>query len=83
MNFLMDDRVPGYTLQDRMTELGYVVERLSPRKIFNYLDHIQSGTVAAAGGYETTHRRTIMYNNILQRLTNEKSKSQTPKARNE
>ena len=68
MHFLMDDRVPGYTLQDRMIELGYVIESLSPRKIFSYLDHIQSGTVAAAGGYGETHRRTRMYNNILKRL---------------
>jgi GT2 family glycosyltransferase len=74
MHFLMDDRVPGYTLQDRMTELGYVVEMLSPRKIFSYLDHIQSGTVAAAGGYEKTHRRTKMYNDILNRLKKEDSK---------
>ena len=68
MHFSMDDRVPGYTLQDRMIELGYVIESLSPRKIFSYLDHIQSGTVAAAGGYGETHRRTRMYNNILKRL---------------
>ena len=68
MHFSMDERVPGYTLQDRMTELGYVVEMLSPRKIFSYLDHIQAGTVAAAGGYDKTHRRTKMYNNILNRL---------------
>ena len=68
MHFSMDERVPGYTLQDRMTELGYVVEMLSPRKIFSYLDHIQAGTVAAAGGYDKSHRRTKMYNNILNRL---------------
>ncbi|AFY19401.1 glycosyltransferase family A protein [Pseudomonas sp. UW4] len=68
MHFSMDDRVPGYTLQDQMTELGYFVETLSPRKIFSYLDHIQAGTVAATGGYGKTHRRTKMYNNILKRL---------------
>ncbi|MDI3274575.1 glycosyltransferase [Pseudomonas sp. AL03] len=74
LHFSMDDRVPGYTLQDRMTELGYIVELLSPRKIFSCLDHIQSGTVAAAGGYEKTHRRTKMYNNILKRLNNDDRK---------
>ncbi|WP_416739779.1 glycosyltransferase family 2 protein [Pseudomonas sp. NFX71] len=80
MHFLMDDRVPGYTLQDRMTQLGYVVELLSTRKIFSYLDHIQAGTVAAAGGYETTHRRTKMYNDILKRLNSEHSQvSSSPK----
>lgn len=75
MHFSMDERVPGYTLQDRMTELGYVVEMLSPRKIFSYLDHIQAGTVAAAGGYDKTHRRTKMYNNILKRLNKDHRKS--------
>ncbi|SDU28660.1 glycosyltransferase [Pseudomonas mandelii] len=74
LHFSMDDRVPGYTLQDRMTELGYAVETISPRKIFSYLDHIQGGTVAAAGGYETTHRRTKMYNSILKRLAKSDSK---------
>ncbi|MGV8864179.1 MAG: glycosyltransferase [Pseudomonas sp.] len=69
MHFLMDDRVPGYTLQDRMSALGYTVEFLSPRKIFSYLDHIQSGTVAAAGSYGKAHRRTKMYNTILKRLS--------------
>lgn len=75
MHFSMDERVPGYTLQDRMTELGYVVEMLSPGKIFSYLDHIQAGTVAAAGGYDKTHRRTKMYNNILKRLNKDHRKS--------
>ncbi|KAA0943820.1 MULTISPECIES: glycosyltransferase [unclassified Pseudomonas] len=75
MHFSMDDRVPGYTLQDRMTELGYVIEMLSPRKIFSYLDHIQAGTVAAAGGYGETHRRTNMYNNILKRMNKKDSNS--------
>lgn len=76
LHFSMDERVPGYTLQDRMIELGYAVELLSPRKIFSYLDHIQSGTVAAAGGYETTHRRTKMYNSILKRLNTHDCKAQ-------
>jgi hypothetical protein len=71
LHFSMDDRVPGYTLQDRMTALGYSVEMLAPRKIFSYLDHIQAGTVSATGGYGATHRRTRMYNNILRRLNKE------------
>lgn len=68
LHFSMDDRVPGYTLQDRMTALGYGVEMISPCKVFSYLDHIQAGTVSAAGGYGATHRRTRMYHNILKRL---------------
>lgn len=64
----MDDRVPGYTLQDRLSNLGYGIKCLSPRKIFRYLDHIQAGTVAAIGGYGTQHRRTTMYQETLKRL---------------
>jgi hypothetical protein len=56
LHFCMDDRVPGYTLQDRMIELGHDVVFLAPRKIFRYLDHIQAGTVAAAGGYANVRR---------------------------
>ncbi|MDZ3825956.1 glycosyltransferase family 2 protein [Pseudomonas monsensis] len=68
LHFCMDDRVPGYTLQDRMVDLGYGIKFLSPRKIFSYLDHIQAGTVAAAGTYGKNHRRTKMYQATLKRL---------------
>lgn len=68
LNFQMGNDVPGYALQDRMVEMGYSIDFLSPRKIFKYLDHMQSGTVSAAGGYGANHRRTKMYNDILQRL---------------
>ncbi|KAB0494325.1 glycosyltransferase family 2 protein [Pseudomonas vancouverensis] len=73
LHFQLDDRVPGYTLQDRMIDLGYKVVFLSPGKIFKYLDHIQSGTVSAAGGYGENHRRTKMYEDILKRFDGMKS----------
>jgi hypothetical protein len=65
LHFLMDSRVPGYELQDRMVALGYKIKFLSPRKIFQYLDHVQAGTVSASGGYDVNHRRTKMYKNML------------------
>jgi hypothetical protein len=68
LHFCMDDLVPGYTLQDRMSSLGYGIKFLSPRKIFSYLDHIQAGTVAAAGTYGKNHRRTKMYQATLKRF---------------
>jgi GT2 family glycosyltransferase len=64
-SFLMSDEIPGYELQDRAIAAGYTIEYLSPRKLFSYLDHVQSGTVAAAGGYHQNHRRTKMYNAII------------------
>lgn len=68
LHFQLDDRVPGYALQDWMIDIGYKVVRLSPGKIFKYLDHVQAGTVAAAGAYGQHHRRTKMYENILKRF---------------
>ncbi|WAH55734.1 glycosyltransferase [Pseudomonas silvicola] len=68
LHFCMDDRVPGYTLQDRMVEAGLAVASISPRRLFRYLDHIQAGTVAACGGYAQGHRRTRMYDHALARL---------------
>ncbi|QJI29385.1 glycosyltransferase [Pseudomonas sp. ADAK18] len=64
LRFQMDDRNPGYELQDRMSALGYRIDFLSPRTIFRYLDHIQSGTVAAMGGYAGNHRRSKMYKRL-------------------
>jgi GT2 family glycosyltransferase len=64
LHFLTDDRNPGYDLQDRMTARGYKIVFLSPRKIFSYLDHIQSGTVTAMGGYANSHRRVKAYNQL-------------------
>ncbi|WP_213875675.1 glycosyltransferase [Pseudomonas sp. dw_358] len=61
LHFQMDERCPGYALQDRMIELGYCVKFLSPRTVFRYLDHVQSGTVSAQGGYGTQHRRADIY----------------------
>lgn len=78
LHFLMDERVPGYALQERVIQMGYKVELLSPRKIFSYLDHIQAGTVAAAGGYGTTHRRTKMYNTILKRMNSKADQAPPP-----
>lgn len=59
-----DERNPGYDLQDKMTALNYKIACLSARKIFTYLDHIQSGTASAIGGYSDNHRRIKMYNQI-------------------
>jgi GT2 family glycosyltransferase len=67
LRFQLDERIPGYALQEQMLERGYKIEFLSPRKIFRYLDHVQAGTVAAAGGYHPNHRRSKMYKKMLAR----------------
>jgi GT2 family glycosyltransferase len=65
LQFLMDDRNPGYKLQDTMVALGYTIRFISPRTLFNYLDHLQSGTVAAGGGYSGNHRRVKVYDQLM------------------
>ncbi|MEB0043707.1 MULTISPECIES: glycosyltransferase [unclassified Pseudomonas] len=65
LQFLMDDRNPGYELQDRMVALGYTIRFISPRTLFGYLDHLQSGTVSAVGGYAGSHRRVKVYNQMV------------------
>lgn len=69
LQFLMDDRNPGYELQDRMVTLGYKIRFISPRKMFRYLDHLQSGTVSAGGGYARNHRRVKVYNQMVKHAT--------------
>ncbi|MGF6150023.1 glycosyltransferase family 2 protein [Pseudomonas fluorescens] len=64
LRFQMDGRNPGYELQDRMAALNYKIGFISPRTIFRYLDHIQSGTVSAMGGYANSHRRVKVYNQL-------------------
>lgn len=68
LRFCMDEQVPGYTLQDRLLSLGYSIAEIPARRLFKYLDHIQSGTVAACGGYKAGHRRNRMYDKAITRL---------------
>jgi hypothetical protein len=68
LHFCMDERVPGYTLQDRMEASGFDMVKIPPRRLFKYLDHVQAGTVAACGGYAQDHRRTRVYGQALARI---------------
>ncbi|MGC5700759.1 glycosyltransferase [Pseudomonas sp. NFXW11] len=68
LHLQMDQRNPGYELQDRLSALQHPIRLISPRKLFTYLDHIQSGTVSAQGGYSTNHRRQKMYQQITGEL---------------
>lgn len=44
MSFMMGDRNPGYELQDRLIALGYGVETIDSRELFQYLDHVKAGS---------------------------------------
>jgi len=68
LSFCMADRNPGYEMQDRLVAQGYRIEHLSSKKMFRYLDHIQSGTVAESGRYHKGHRRVKAYQAIMESL---------------
>lgn len=68
LQFMIDDRIPGYQLQDTMREKGYLIHTIPPRKIFKYLDHVEAGTVSLREGYDNTHKRIRRKLEMLQKL---------------
>lgn len=66
--FLMGDRIPGYELQDRVKVDGYKLITLSPMKLFQYLDHIEAGTVGLRADYADTNRRVKRKKSILKKI---------------
>ena len=61
LTFQLDDRNPGYELQDRLQHMGYSIKCIPTSRIFRHVEHLQSGTVAALGGYSNRHRRVQAY----------------------
>ena len=57
LTFMMQDRIPGYALQDKALETAYKIKLISPMKLFNYLDHAEAGTVGLVAGYDDMNRR--------------------------
>lgn len=66
--FLMASRIPGYALQDRMKADGYKLKTLSPMKLFQYLDHVEAGTVGLRAAYADTNRRVKRKKSILEKI---------------
>lgn len=66
--FLMANRIPGYELQDRMKADGYKLITLSPMKLFQYLDHVEAGTVGLRAAYSDTNRRVKRKKSILKKI---------------
>lgn len=69
MTFMLKDRIPGYGAQDLLAEKGFKISYLSAKKVFKYLDHVESATVSAQGGYGENHRRTKKYHDILEKMS--------------
>jgi Glycosyl transferase family 2 len=57
LTFMMQDRIPGYALQDKVIETAHNIKLISPMKLFNYLDHAEAGTVGLVAGYDDMNRR--------------------------
>ncbi len=70
LTFLMENRIPGYEIQDIFKQKGYAIRLISPMKLFKYLDHVEAGTVGLVSGYSDINRRTKRKKSILQKLKN-------------
>ena len=56
-SFYMAEKIPTYELQDKMQALGYKIIGIKPSVIFQYLDHVEAGTVSLKENLPSHHRR--------------------------
>lgn len=66
--FLMNNRIPGYELQDQLKLAGYKIKTVSPERLFKFLDHVEAGTVGLRAGYSDVNRRVKRKQNILKKI---------------
>ena len=57
LTFFMQNRIPGYALQDIAFETGRKIKLISAMQMFKYLDHVEAGTVGLVAGYDDMNRR--------------------------
>ena len=57
LTFFMQERIPGYTLQDIAHKTGYKIKHISAMRLFSFLDHVEAGTVGLVRGYDDVNRR--------------------------
>jgi hypothetical protein len=66
--FLMENRIPGYALQDKLKQDGYKLKIVSPMRLFKFLDHIEAGTVGLRALYSDMNRRVKRKKSILKKF---------------
>lgn len=66
--FLMENRIPGYALQDKLKQDGYKLKVVSPMKLFKFLDHVEAGTVGLRALYSDMNRRVKRKKSILKKF---------------
>lgn len=70
MHFFMNERTPGYEMQDQLTKMGYEFEAISQKEMFQYLDHIKAGSVSLTRNLEKNHKRVKNYQAIMSKVKN-------------
>lgn len=68
LSFAMTERIPGYEMQDRLRAEGYNFVAISPAIMFQYLDHVEAGTVSLVNRLGQDHKRVKNYQRIMSRL---------------
>lgn len=68
MRFAMVERIPGYEMQDQLRQLGYDFLTIPPQQMFQYLDHIEAGTVSHVKGLAKNHKRVKNYQAIMNKV---------------
>lgn len=68
LHFAMVERIPGYEIQDILRKLDFDFIAISPQKMFEYLDHIEAGTVSLVQGLGKQHKRVKNKQAILQKV---------------
>jgi GT2 family glycosyltransferase len=66
--FFMKNQRPTYALQDQLLKQRKKICKLSPAKLFKYLDHIEAGTVGLVSGYDDMNRRVKRKMAILKNI---------------
>lgn len=67
LHFSMENMVPGYAMQDRLSQLGYELVAVPPKVMFSGLDHIDKGTASARDGVRINFRKAGKYQEKLGR----------------
>ena len=68
LTFLMENRIPGYAIQDIFKKRGFKIKKISPKKLFKYLEHVEAGTVGIVTGYNDQNRRVKRKKKLLKQL---------------
>lgn len=68
LSFAMTERIPGYEMQDRLKAAGYRFVAIPPQHMFEYLDHVEAGTVSLVNGLGKDHKRVKNYQRIMARV---------------